>query len=144
MGDDLGTYDEFMSTEIEMPAIDGCFAPIPAQDVSVSEWLGELVLEGILQSGSRTAVIETPKSIEVGDSDAWQGAVRRLVMVYRACIADARRSHISEAAFVWRYITKDQLKDLMELILRYVPSKEYRFRDVGPACVPNVRSVHQH
>ena len=77
-----------------MPAIDGSFAHIPAQDVSASELLKELVREEMLQSGSRQAVIATLNSMEVGVLEAWQAASRRLVLVYRAYIADARRPHI--------------------------------------------------
>ena len=75
------------------------FAQTPAQDVSASEGMRELVRQGMLKSGSRQAVIATLKSMAVDDSEACQAAARRLVLVYRAYVGDARRPHISETVF---------------------------------------------
>ena len=115
-----------MSTEmVEVPAIHGSFARSPAQDVSASEWVRKLVREGMPQSGSQQVAIAALNSMEVGHAESWQAASRRLNVVYRAHIADARRPHISEAAFVWRYITEDQVKDLMERLVDLLLSNPF-------------------
>ena len=67
--------------------------------------------EGMLQSGARQAAGAALTSIAVGDVEAWKAASRRLVLVYQAYTADPVRPHISEAAYVWRYLKEEQLSD---------------------------------
>ena len=118
IGDHLGTHDELTSTEIvEVPAIDGSFARVQSQEVSATEWLRKLVREGMLQSGAREAAAAALNNIKVGEAEAWKAASRRLVLVYRAYLADPVRPHISEATYFWRYINEEQLGDLLERLV---------------------------
>ena len=119
IGEDLGTHIELTSSGIvEVPTLDGSFAQIRAQDVAATEWLRKLVREGMLQSGAREAAGAALTSIAVGDAEAWKAASRRLVLVYRAYTADPVRPHISEAAYVWRYIKEEELSDLLERLVQ--------------------------
>ena len=124
IGDHLATYDEMSSGDpVEVPGIDGSFSQVPAADVSVTEWLRKLVREGLQQAGGREAAERALNDITVRDAEAWKAAARRLVVVYRALIADPVLPHISEATFFWRYITEQQLSDLLErLVQMLLPS----------------------
>ena len=131
IGDHLGTHDEILSNAmVEVPAIDGSFSPIPAHELPATEWLRKLVGEGQQQSGGREAAETALHAITVRGSEAWKAAARRLVVVYRAFVANPIRPHISEAAFFWRYISEIQLSDLLERIVQCY----YRARSIKPAC----------
>ena len=72
----------------------------------------------MLQSGAREAAAAALNDITVGEAEAWKAAARRLVLAYRAHTADPVRPHISEAGLFWRYITEEQLTDLLERLVQ--------------------------
>ena len=121
IGDQLGTHDELTPTElVEVPAIDGSFVQIRAQDASVTEWLRKLMRENCY-----SRVPERPglNNTAVREAEAWKAASRRLGLGCRAYIADPIRPHSSKAIFCCRYITEQQLIDLLEhLVQLLLPS----------------------
>ena len=66
--------------------------------MTVTEWLRMLTIEALLQSGSKEMAKAALDSISVNGTEAWRTAARRLVLVYRASIADPVRPHMLEAA----------------------------------------------
>ena len=69
--------------------------------------------EGLQHSGAKEAAEEALHAVTVSGTEACKAAARRLVVLYRAFTADPVRPHISEATFIWRYITEAQLTDLL-------------------------------
>lgn len=105
---------------VEVPIITGSFANIESTEVSVSEFLRMLVRNSLQSCASKFSAQEALQRIRIGETEAYMTAAQRLVLYCRAWIAEHDRPHISEAFYFWRFVTEDQLQDLLGRFLRMV------------------------
>ena len=62
--------------------------------------------------------------VQVKGTEAWRAVARRPVLGIRAFTADRERPHISEATYVWRYVSEKQLTDLLDRLVRlFLPNR---------------------
>ena len=98
--------------------------------------------EGLQQSGANEAAEEALHAATVSGTEACEAVARRLVVLYRAFMADPGRPYISEATITLGYMTQAQLTHLLErLVQLLLPSA---FEQSGLQGVVHERFLRIH
>lgn len=120
------------SEVIEVPAITGGFMTIPSSEVSMSELLHILIVDSAKRDSSKFSVWQSLKWVRIGECEAYSAAAQWLLLRFRALIADHNRPDVLEAIYFWRFITGDQLRDLLKSFLHikypsYIEQADLKF-----------------
>lgn len=88
--------------------------------VSMSNLLRILAADSMECEVPKVSARKGLKRLLVGKTNAYSAAAQGLLLQYRANIADYNRPHVSEALWVWRFLTEDQLRNLLKRLLGMV------------------------
>jgi len=114
----LSVSNQLASAEmVTVYRISGEVESIPRAQVTATDWLRLLVREHALSAGAVTFARSALDNLQRKDNEAWNAVAARVLLAFRATLANADRPYITESALFWRFVTILELKTLYEKLL---------------------------
>ena len=114
----LSVSNQLASAEVvSVYRINGDVDKLPRSEVTATDWLRLYVREHALSAGSDDYAREALNALRRKENEAWTAVAARVVLNYRATLANADRPYITEAPLFWRFVSTLELKALYEKLL---------------------------
>ena len=89
----------------------------PHSDVTATDWLRLFVREQALTGGAVEFAQAALSAVTLKPAEAWTAAATRVLLAFRASLANSERPHVTEQLFFWRFITPLEMTALDDRVV---------------------------
>ena len=89
----------------------------PHSDVTATDWLRVFVREQAVTGRAVEFAQAALAAVKLKPAEAWTAAAARVLLTFRASLANSERPHVTENLFFWRFITPLEMTALYDRVV---------------------------